>query len=88
MTRTQPHNDSPRPRRLPLQPRRANPEPPKPFKFGAHLYLAQTQPGFEAIAWNEIAVRCGRDDVAEVGRRLVPDRVGMTIFSAPRISAL
>ena len=71
-----------------MRPRRANPEPPKPFKFGAHLYLAQTQPGFEAIAWNEIAVRCGRDGVAEVGRRLVPDRVGMTIFSAPRISAL
>jgi tRNA (guanine6-N2)-methyltransferase len=84
----QPHNELPRPRRPPLRPRRANPEPPKPFKFGAHIYLAQTQPGFEAIAWNEIGARCGRDDTAEVGRRLVPDRVGMTIFSAPRTSAL
>jgi tRNA (guanine6-N2)-methyltransferase len=86
MTRVQPRADGPRPRRPP--PRRANPEPPKPFKFGPHLYLAQTQPGFEPIAWNEIAARYDREDTAEVGRRLVPDRVGMTIFSAPRTAAL
>jgi tRNA G46 methylase TrmB len=71
-----------------MRPRRANPEPPKPFKFSAHIYLAQTQPGFEPIAWNEIAARYGGGKTAELGRRLVPDRVGMTIFSAPGIAAL
>ncbi len=81
-------SESPRPRRPPLRPRRANPEPPKPFKFGAHIYLAQTQPGFEPIAWNEIAARYDRGLAAELGRRLVPERVGMTIFSAPRIASL
>lgn len=83
-----PRDETIRPRRPPPRPRRANPEPPKPFKFGAHIYLAQTQPGFEPIAWNEIAARFDRDDTAELGRRLVPDRVGMTIFSAPRIAPL
>ena len=71
-----------------MRPRRANPEPPKPFKFGPHIYLAQTQPGFEPIAWNEIAARYGRGNTAELGRRLVPDRVGMTIFTAPGIAGL
>ena len=75
-------------RRPPPRPRRANPEPPKPFKFGPHIYLAQTQPGFEPIAWNEIAARCDRDEAAELGRRYVPDRVGMTIFSTPRLAPL
>ena len=83
-----PRDETIRARRPPPRPRRANPEPPKPFKFGAHIYLAQTQPGFEPIAWNEIAARFDRDDTAELGRRLVPDRVGMTIFSAPRIAPL
>ena len=83
-----PRDETIRARRPPPRPRRANPESPKPFKFGAHIYLAQTQPGFEPIAWNEIAARFDRDDTAELGRRLVPDRVGMTIFSAPRIAPL
>jgi len=81
------HPRPPRPGRPPMRPRRANPKPPKPFKFGAQIYLAQTQPGFEPIAWNEIAVRYG-GGTAELGRRLVPDRVGMTIFSAPGFAAL
>ena len=89
MTRVQPRDDiSPRSRRPPPRPRRENLEPPKPFKFGPHIYLAQTQPGFEPIAWNEIAARYGRADTAELGRRLVPARVGMTIFAAPRTAAL
>jgi tRNA (guanine6-N2)-methyltransferase len=71
-----------------------------------NLYAAQTQPGFEGVAWSEIAARLGvqagsavmsganaeprksREDshlgAHEVARRLVPDRAGMTIFSAPR----
>lgn len=92
MTREAPRSPQPprppRPSRPPLRPRRANPEPPPPFKFGAHIYLAQTQPGFEPIACNEIAARYGPGVTAELGRRLVPDRVGMTIFSAPGIAAL
>jgi tRNA (guanine6-N2)-methyltransferase len=83
-----PHDDTIRARRPPPRPQRANPEPPKPFKFGAHIYLAQTQPGFEPIAANEIGARFDRNRIAELGRRLVPERVGMTIFSAPRIDPL
>ena len=88
--RAKPAHPPPRPQtaRPPLRPRRANPEPPKPFKFGAHIYLAQTQPGFEPIAWGEIAARYGRGAAAEIGRRTVPERVGMTIFSAPAVAAL
>jgi 23S rRNA G2445 N2-methylase RlmL len=91
MIRAQTDRTSARPQRPPPRPRRANPaEAPKPFKFGPHIYLAQSQPGFEPIASNEIAARCARAEVqtVELGRRLVPDRVGMTIFSAPRIAAL
>ncbi len=83
-----PRDETIRARRPPPRPRRANPEPPKPFKFGPHIYLAQTQPGFEPVAWNEIAARCDRDAPAELARRYVPDRVGMTIFSTPRIAPL
>jgi tRNA (guanine6-N2)-methyltransferase len=83
-----PRDETIRPRRPPPRPRRANPEPPKPFKFGAHIYLAQTQPGFEPIAANEIAARYDRNRTVELGRRMVPERVGMTIFSAPRIDPL
>ncbi len=83
-----PRDETIQARRPPPRPRRANPAPPKPFKFGPHIYLAQTQPGFEPIAWNEIAGRFDRDGAAELGRRYVPDRVGMTIFSAPRIARL
>ena len=84
----QPRNDSPRVRRPSMRPRRLNAEPSKPFKFGPNVYLAQTQPGFEPIAWNEIAARCDGEGVAELARRVVPDRVGMTIFTVPRFAAL
>jgi tRNA (guanine6-N2)-methyltransferase len=62
--------------------------PPKPFRFGPNIYLAHTQPGFEAIAWSEIAARCAGARVQELARRVVPDRVGMTIFTAPRAAPL
>jgi 23S rRNA G2445 N2-methylase RlmL len=43
------------------------------------LYLAQTQPGFEAIAADEIAERL--DGVALRGTRTVADKNGMLLFS-------
>ncbi len=66
----------------------------RPFRLGPNLYLAQTQPGFEGVAWEEIAAsfndasearRFGRNAaVRELARRNVPDRAGITIFTAPR----
>jgi len=65
-----------------------------PFRFGPNIYLAQTQPGFEGVAWEEIAAsfkdasevrRMGPlEGACELGRRNVPDRAGITIFRAPR----
>jgi tRNA (guanine6-N2)-methyltransferase len=65
-----------------------------PFRFGPNVYLAQTQPGFEGVAWEEIAAsfkdasetyRAGPlGGARELGRRNVPDRAGITIFTAPR----
>src|SRR5260370_8564483 len=54
---------------------------PHPLRFGPNLYIAHTQPGFEAIAADEIATRVG--GAREITRRGVPDRAGMTIFFAP-----
>jgi tRNA (guanine6-N2)-methyltransferase len=54
---------------------------PHPIRFGPNLYIAHTQPGFEAIAADEIATRIS--GAREITRRLVPDRAGMTIFFAP-----
>jgi tRNA (guanine6-N2)-methyltransferase len=64
-----------------------------PLRLGPNLYLAQTQPGFEGVAWEEIAAHIGQRDRAapgarEVGRRNVPDRTGITIFTAPQPEAL
>ena len=74
--------------------------------MGAHLYLAQTQPGFEGVAWEEIRARIGAavespsqpvqrpsrggavPALRELGRRNVPNRAGMTIFTAPRPESL
>jgi tRNA (guanine6-N2)-methyltransferase len=71
-----------------------------------NLYLAQTQPGFEGTAWEEIAARIGMDlgsnvsdlhkgglrgtraPLRELGRRSVPDRAGITIFTTPRAEPL
>jgi tRNA (guanine6-N2)-methyltransferase len=54
---------------------------PHPIRFGPNLYIAHTQPGFEAIAADEIATRISA--AREITRRVVPDRAGMTIFFAP-----
>ena len=66
-------------RRSPVRPReRATAHP---LRFGPHLYIAHTQPGFEAIAADEIAARIR--GARELTRRAVPDRAGMSIFFAP-----
>ena len=54
---------------------------PHPLRFGPNLYIAHTQPGFEAIAADEIATRIA--GARETTRRSVPDRAGMTVFFAP-----
>jgi len=110
------------------------------LRLAPNVYIAHTQPGFEGVAWSEIAARCavlGREAASggltpqhaqpghsiavppaiggrhgdgvprssaaaaaqrrrgefarvarELARRTVPDRAGMTIFSAPRPDAL
>jgi tRNA (guanine6-N2)-methyltransferase len=55
--------------------------PPAPIRLGPNLYIAHTQPGFEGIAAEEIAARI--HGAREVARRVVPERAGMAIFSAP-----
>lgn len=84
-----------------VQPARAV---PAALVFGPHTYLVQTQPGFEGVAWSEIAARYGGAATAteavsgrpsgaeftrgqaarELGRRSVPDRAGISIFTVPR----
>src|SRR4029077_17389595 len=59
---------------------------PHPLRFGPNLYIANTQPGFEAIAADEIATRIA--GAREITRRSVPDRAGMTIFFAPNAQKL
>ncbi|MGZ6212352.1 MAG: hypothetical protein ACXWNU_08025, partial [Candidatus Binataceae bacterium] len=63
------------------------------LRLTSNIYIAHTQPGFEGIAAEEIAARYaaaasgrggGRPAIRELGRRTVPERAGMTIFSAPR----
>jgi tRNA (guanine6-N2)-methyltransferase len=62
------------------------------LRLTSNIYIAQTQPGFEGVAADEIASRyaalAGRGGgglaIRELGRRTVPERAGMTIFSAPR----
>jgi tRNA (guanine6-N2)-methyltransferase len=59
---------------------------PHPIRFGPNLYIAHTQPGFEGISADEIAVKIR--GAREITRRAVPDRAGMTIFFAPDASQL
>ncbi len=58
----------------------------RPLHIRAGLYIAQTQPGFESIAASEIAARI--EGARDVARRVVHDRAGMAIFTAPRAAAL
>jgi 23S rRNA G2445 N2-methylase RlmL len=59
---------------------------PHPIRLGPNVYIAHTQPGFEAIAADEIATRIA--GAREITRRGVPDRAGMTIFFAPAAQKL
>ncbi len=59
---------------------------PAPLRAGAGVYIAQTQPGFESIAWSEIAAKIPR--ATRLGTRTVPARAGMLIFEAPRPAPL
>jgi len=63
------------------------------LRLTPNIYIAHTQPGFESVAAEEITSRCaaaaagaaGRAPaIRELGQRTVPERAGMTIFSAPR----
>jgi tRNA (guanine6-N2)-methyltransferase len=61
------------------------------LRLTSNIYIAHTQPGFEGVAAEEIVARYaaapGRDRgpaMRELGRRVMPERAGMTIFSAPR----
>lgn len=53
-----------------------------PLKAGRNVYIVHTQPGFESVAWREIAARI--DDVGQIGFRSVPARAGMAVFSTAR----
>lgn len=55
---------------------------PRPIRLGPNLYVAHTQPGFESVAWSEIAARV--PNARWIAARTVGDRAGMTIFAAPR----
>src|SRR5579862_8533994 len=53
-----------------------------PLRFGPNVFLVQTQPGFESIAWNEIAI--GIPDAKKLGTRTIPNRNGMLVIEAAR----
>jgi tRNA (guanine6-N2)-methyltransferase len=67
---------------------------PTSLRPGPNLYLSQTQPGLEVVAWEEIAASfqdaydakgfSRATGARELGRRTVPNRAGITIFSARR----
>src|SRR5271154_734340 len=59
----------------------ASPSAP-PLRLGANAFVAHTQPGLEVVAWSEIVAKV--EGASEIGRRGVPERNGMVIFSAPR----
>ncbi|HZO81225.1 MAG TPA: hypothetical protein VFB33_05975 [Candidatus Binataceae bacterium] len=59
----------------------------RPLRLGPNVYVVHTQPGFEGVAAEEIAARYAQADVGairELGRRMVPERAAMALFSAPR----
>lgn len=58
----------------------------RPLRMGPLMFIGQTQPGFESIAWSEIETRAA--GAREHARRIVGDRAGMTIFSGPKPEAL
>ncbi len=66
------------------------------LRLASNIYIAHTQPGFEGVAAEEIAMRYaasegrgrGAPAMRQLGRRMVPERAGMAIFSAPRPDTL
>jgi tRNA (guanine6-N2)-methyltransferase len=54
----------------------------EPLRAGPGIYIVQTQPGFESIAWSEIIARVPR--AKKLGTRTVPERAGMLVFEASR----
>src|SRR5947208_3067369 len=50
------------------------------------MLVAHTQPGFEPVAWSEIAAKV--DGAREVIRRSVPNRNGLLVFHAPKSRGL
>ncbi len=63
------------------RPRPKRPQTPS-LRAGRDVYIVQTQPGLETIAWEEIADRV--EGAKRIGFRTVPERAGMAVFSAPR----
>ena len=57
-----------------------------PLRASPGVYIVQTQPGFESIAWSEITARIPH--AKKLGTRTVPERAGMLIFEAPRPAPL
>ncbi len=56
------------------------------MRAGPGVYIVQTQPGFESIAWSEITSKIPQ--TKKLGTRTVPERAGMLIFEAPRPAPL
>jgi tRNA (guanine6-N2)-methyltransferase len=61
------------------QPLERRPPVSRPLRFGPRLFIAQTQPGFESVAWSEIQARVPFS--REQARRQVGDRAGLSIFT-------
>jgi tRNA (guanine6-N2)-methyltransferase len=78
-------HDAPRTRERP-KPTERGAQAPRSIRLFPNTYVAQTQPGLEGVAWSEIAARV--PGARESGRRVVPERAGMTIFTTPRPAAL
>jgi hypothetical protein len=84
-SRTHERPGPPRTRERGKPPEREAPSP-RPIRLFPDTYVVHTQPGLEGVAFSEIAARV--PGARESGRRVVPERAGMTIFTAPRPDAL
>jgi 23S rRNA G2445 N2-methylase RlmL len=56
--------------------------PPRPIRLAPDQYVAHTQPGFQTVAWSEIAARV--PGARNIAMRTVVDRAGMVVFAASR----
>jgi 23S rRNA G2445 N2-methylase RlmL len=57
-----------------------------PLRAGPGVFIVQTQPGFESIAWRELSAAIPR--ATRLGTRTVPERAGMLVFEAPKPAPL